>query len=249
MTSRMIRVAWGAALALAVVAGAGASEPQPVMFTTTVRVEVGGDGRVTDARPDEKLPTALHSTVLQGARALRFQVPKDEAYSSGVTFVQMRVCMAPAGQDLAVATQYLSNGPRRQTDAAPRYPADAARGGKGGDFKVVMHVAADGEATVESISNLAGGSIPAVFKSSIRDWVASLRYDPELVSGQPVATRVEMPIVYRAPGSKESLASELERRRQEAAMGDVCRRATGGRADQPPMQVALDSPFVLHAGI
>ena len=248
MKSRRNLLAWGAVLAMTVAANANAaSELQPVALTTTVRVEVGTDGLVTDAVADGKLPPVLLQAVARDARALRFQIPKDGAFSSGVTFVQMRVCLAPVGQDLSVATQYLSNGPRRQMETTPRYPIDAARRGKGGDFKVVMQVAADGAATVESISNLDGGEMPAAFAGSIREWVASLRYEPELVSGQPVATRVEMPLEFRMLGKQTSLAAELDRQKQEAAMSSVCQRAMGDRAPAP-VPVALDSPFVLVPG-
>ncbi len=226
---------------------ANAAQPmRPVALTTTVRVEVGAAGQVVSAIADEKLTPALVDPVLAGARALRFGLPA-EASSSGVTFVQIRVCVAPVGDGAAVATQYLANGPRAVDYPPPAYPMSAAKAGRSGDFKVTLQVGADGKPTLEAIRDASGATVRSDFRQSIAEWVPRLRYEPEQLAGKPVATRVEVPLSFEVFGSQRSLAVDLERKRKESDTSDLCQRAMDEQKPAP-VAVALDSPFVLRTG-
>ena len=133
----------------------------------------------------------------------------------------------------------------------PLYPREAAVRGLEGEFDLVVKVAPDGSATLESMEVL--GKNPSrdrrrdkIFEPELAQWIASLRFEPEQLDGVPVATRISIVADFKLVGEyvhSPRLAKERagQKRGSRAEASRECLAAS--REDGSPVPVVLDSPF------
>ncbi|MGQ4660478.1 energy transducer TonB [Lysobacter sp. F6437] len=224
-------------LAALMAGSAAASEPPSdglVVFSSNARVEVDAAGNVVDVQEDATLPVAIGQALEATVRDWKFKAPVlDGVRVGGVTYVRLGACAVPiVGGGYRLAFQYNGNGPLKLSFPAPRYPMDALAAQVGGDFNVTYRVEPDGTAVVEAIEG--SGPHARDFRSSLRNWIEKSTHKPELIAGQPVATRLSVPVEFhigrRLPEQEGTPESPS------------CQVALGKEAEQD-RTVALDSPF------
>ncbi len=227
--------------ALSLSAAASKSEPKLLLMQTQSRVEVDARGNVTAVKTLPELPVDIGRIVDDNVRKLRFQPPtKDGRAVSGVTFVVQDACAAPVDGKYQFAVKYRGNGPALDLGVVPAYPHQAQTGGVESRWAVEYEVSPEGKGRVAKLERTSGGGgrMDSLFRNSIVKWVGVVRFQPELLDGQPVATHVSNEVEFVLGPSKKLS--------QEQAGNDACRLALQER-DQAPHAVALDSPFKLIA--
>lgn len=241
-----MRKMWGIGLLLAALnASSGEPAPKPIHFRAHARVQLDAAGVPRQVEVDQKLPAVIREAIAQRVAQWRFEPARvDEQSRAGATTVFVDACAVPAANgDMRLAVDYGWNGPGyadgRYFHPAPRYPVEAAQRNKGGVFRVVLQIGADGRATVETIETLQG-QLP-LFEKALRTWVAALRYVPEEIEGAPVATRVAIPVDFAMGGFDR----KHERQEREARQrSPECMAAMGQDTEEAPQRpVVLDSPF------
>jgi len=242
-----MRKRWGIGLLLVALNAASAEPtPKPIHFRAHARVQLDAEGVPRQVEVDQKLPAVIRDAIAQRVAQWRFEPAQvDEQPRAGATTVFVDACAVPAENgDMRLAVDYGWNGPGyadgRYFHPAPRYPVEAAQRNKGGVFRVVLQIGADGRATVETIE-AQQGQLP-LFEKALRTWVTTLRYVPEEIEGAPVITRVAIPVDF-AMGGFDS--RKYERQQREARRrSPECMAAMGEDADDAPQRpVVLDSPF------
>lgn len=252
MKFRMISVTTAAmAMGIAGVAGAaGTGGGALTLISTQARVEISAEGKVIAVQPDPKLPVAVAQAIQSTVAGWRFAAPlKDGQPVGGVTYVQLGACAADVDGGLRMAFDYQGNGPRRDGPAFPRPPLSVGQvhPGQSAKMQLTYRVGADGVAEVESVDRLAGNAIISqAFRSALRDWIGASTFAPELVAGEPVATRMSLPIEFKVInlGYAKSRLSPKAVEQAFAAERSTCQVALGNTKKQDKA-VALDSPFKL----
>lgn len=235
-------------LLLGVVPGVNAEEP--LVFAATAMVDVDETGRVSAVAPDATLSPALQQLVREQVLSWRFSPPlQDGLPVAGTTYVSLKGCAIPDGVAYRVALDFKGNGPRYlkgpQIDP-PRYPVNAARSGREARAVVTYSVETDGSVRLDGIRYTHRKGASHDFDKAIARWVGGFTYAPERLAGQPVRTKIEMPVSFTLGdySSVNRIRAETERRYRESP---ECTAAMAGDDGQRP--VALDSPFTkLPAG-
>jgi len=239
-----------AAAGLASAAGKSA-EPQLSMFNTQARVEIGVDGKILAVQPDPALPPVIGQAIQSAVLGWRFAAPSRAGQPvGGVTFVQIAGCAVPVGDGLRMAFDYRSNGPGRSGQEAPRYPVDLARRGVSAALQLTYRVQADGTAVVEQVAVEKGDArVQKGFRRAIEEWIGSNRFQPELLDGQPVATRVSFPVEFMMSTkpfqSQAAVLREMKAQQQAWAADSTSCKTALGNAAKLDRTVVLDSPFKL----
>jgi hypothetical protein len=232
---------------LAVLAGlatsalASKSEPKLLLLETQSRIEIDAQGKVTAVKTTPDLPADIGKIVDDNVRKLRFQPPmKDGRAVSGVTYVVQDACAAPVDGSYRFAVKYRGNGPGIDQNLLPSYPHEAQTAGVESKWAVEYQISPDGKGRVTKLERTQGGGgrLDAAFRASIVRWAGAMKFQPELLDGQPVATRDSNVVEFVLGPSKEI---DLEH-----ADSDACQLALKQR-DEAPRAVALDSPFKLLA--
>lgn len=232
-----------------------AEKPKLVAFRAEARVAIDANGKPTQVEASKDLPEAIKEYIEKRVSAWSFAPPqRDGRVSAGVTYVHLGACAIPVANGYSLAIDYKGNGPGYENAYGrllpPRYPAAAQMAGQEAAINVTYIVEADGKATLESQDFTGTGRptdpIRKAFEVAIRDWVRQLRHSPEELAGNPVRTRLTVPVIFTlGDNPREEWLAEL---RKEAEESNECKMAS----DQQPglMPIALDSPFqlVLPAG-
>ena len=207
-----------------------------VVFSSDARVEVDAAGNVIDVREDPALPAEIGQALGAKVRGWKFDPPvRDGVTVGGVTYVRLGACAAPAeGGAYRLAFQYNGNGPLKRDFVPLRYPKEALTTGVEGNFEVTYRVEPDGTAIVEAIKGPRREL--KYFKATLETWIETAAYEPELVGGQAVATRLSVPVEFNLVDRGERAPQQDHRERSS------CQAALGKAADQD-RTVALDSPF------
>lgn len=230
-------------LAAALPAAAGEPVAKPVAFWASAMVEVGSDGRPVKVEASPDLPGAIRDFIEKRVASLRFSPPsRGDTMGSGVTYLHLGACAFPVDGGYRMGLDVKSNGPRPRGGTRlipPTYPPDAQRAGEEADLMVHWIVEPDGNVTLESIERKDGVVLRKgdSFDRSIRDWVRRLRFDPERLAGQPVRTRMSMPVEYSLDGNPGAIKRELQ---ETARRSRECRMAAFQAEGLQP--IALDSP-------
>ncbi len=223
------------------------AKPQVVAFNASVRVEVDPSGKPISVKAPDDLPVAIRSFIEKRVASWQYS----PALQGGrpvpaVTFVSVGACAIPtaAGDGFRLGLDFKGNGPRIANEFGrmppPSYPPDAQRSGLSGEFQVELTVSADGSAKATSIQPANGGtgrSYLATFEPTLRKWAQNLRYDPEIVAGQPVATRVTIPVGFWIGNGRGAHRKTIDR----TLASSECQLA-GAEAGREMGPVALDSP-------
>jgi len=211
---------------------------------------VDAAGVPTGVQASDKLPDSLRDRIEAVVGDWRF-VPAavDGVAAPATTYVALGVCAMPdASEGLNVAIDYKGNGPRpleRDVLLPPPYPIEAARAGMSVQLVAQYLVQSDGSVVLENVeyADDAKASTKRAFTPAIRDWVKQMRYEPERVAGQPVATRIRTPVQFELsrPGTTlKAMQKHLEERQRDLA---ECAAAAAG--DDKSRSIAVDSPVKL----
>lgn len=235
-------------VATGVVRAEPSSTPDVRTLTTVARLEVGGDGHVLDVRPDSSLSPAVADALVQTVRSWRFSVASPgHQPSSGVTFLRVRACVVPDGDQAQLKFKYLGNGPRSLGSPTPMFPAKAYQDGLDGHYRVVYRVQPNGKAIVEDIESVKGGSrADKRFHPAIHRWIEGASYTPEQINGEPVATRLTTTVEFFSSGTFDTLAEAKHHAGKELRVRQGCDATPD--ALESNRTIALDSPIALVPG-
>lgn len=220
----------------------------PQVFRTLAKVEIGAAGEIVSVVPEERLGSSIGSAVEKSVRMLSFAPAAVGGKPvAGVTYVRMKGCAAPLGQDqYRLAFEYEWHGPGQPRIVQPAYPRDALMRGISGNFDVQITVQPDGTARLDQVTVTQGGMrAEKAFADSIGAWVGALRYEPEVVAGKPVSTSLVVPLEFSLETSGRALKAEARKARAENMQSDACQLAFGLEQERSKATVALDSPFVI----
>ncbi|MFZ7096663.1 energy transducer TonB [Luteimonas dalianensis] len=227
--------------------------PEVSVFETVARVTVGVDGRPQEVQGAAELPGPLREYVESSLREWRFEpVVIDGVARTGTTWARLSVCAVPSGEGFALSSRHVANGPVPVGRAAqvkpPHYPVQALRRGLEAEVTVNYTVNTDGSATLDSVDYGDGYKKPLRqnFARGLRDWVSAMRYRPEELDGQPVATRLSTRVSFHmgtdGPATRREFEQAIIQRWKDSP---ECLAAEGL---QPRGQlVSADSHFRLRA--
>lgn len=218
-------------------------DPKIVAFRAEARVELDAAGRPTKIEASKDLPDAIRSYVEGRVAAYHFSPPaRDGVSGPAVTHLSLGACAVPSAGGYRLGLDLQGYGPRLARLGNPEYPREAARAHVQAQATMRVLVRADGTAALEKIE-YADPEQPArrAFDGAIGHLVSQLRFEPEQLAGQPVATRIELGANFVLPGDKNTreLKDQLQRK---YAMTRECQDAGADTGQQP---IALDSPVAV----
>jgi TonB family protein len=245
----MTRGSFAALLAVLASMPAAAADKaaEPVTFARQFAVEVDATGQVTTVKPDPTLPAAVNEAVAAGIRKARFSAPmRDGRAVPGSTFLWTIACAVPESGAYRMAVKVGAAGPAMSRLVLPSYPRDAERAGATAEFDVDFVVQPDGVPVLGEIRRGSGGNTRRFghsFEAVLRAWVKAMRFDPERLDGQPVATRMTMPVEFTLGSSPRGSSMGFDGK----PTCDLAMQARE-RSEAESRPVALDTPFrQLHA--
>lgn len=224
-----------------------------VAFNASVKVEVDASGKPVAIDAPADLPEAIAAAIEKRVAGwLYVPAHRDGQPVPATTYVSVGACAMPAEGGYRLGVDFKGNGPRVHSDTGrlppPSYPKSLVMRGVGGTFEVSYEVQPDGStklAGIESIGKRMKLDYRLAFEDALTDWVEGLRYDPEQVDGQAVATQVRFPVMYTVDDDDDRDARNWRqhyaaRLRELAIQSDECKFASG--AATGPIPLAVDSP-------
>jgi TonB family protein len=246
LAGRKAAWAWCALLAAGVARASAATAGTEIAreYRTQAVLDIGTAGNVTAIGFSGEVPAMLAAPARAAIAHWRFKPPVREGHAvTARTYVRvtLQVVRQPDG-NYGLRTVYRANGPGLSFPALPEYPPNEVR--QRGQGTVVMEaiVRPDGTLTdIHAASHHINHPNPGAFIKSAEAVMRRAVAQPERVDGQPVATRIQVPVVYalRSISRSEALS-------RQASNGTAPAASDGfhpiGEA------VALDSPVQLVAG-
>jgi hypothetical protein len=200
MKQKLIRVAVFAALACGGLGQAWALGPQPeeVRKTIHAKVSVGVDGRVTDATlVEKKVPAVIESAILARVKGWRFDpVTANGTAVPAVTYAAFYACAMKSGNGYDLAVKYLDNGPLLENSVRFEFQPVVSEFSKAEQtITVKLTILPNGKAQLDDVVLVdVDPRIDRDVRLSVKHWLDDMRYTPEQVGGQPVATAMEWPL-------------------------------------------------------
>lgn len=204
-----------------------------VAFNVGVKVEVDAKGTPVSVQAPADLPDAIRAFVEKRVASWTY-VP---AQVSGVpqpatTYVAVNACAVPTGAGYRLGVDFAGNGPRTAGDrtlSPPMYPRLAQRSGTEAVFELILGIEADGHAVIDNIERMDVSGRPgaAEFQPTLRQWIRSVRFDPEVVAGKPVRGQVRMSVDFVMPGGRGDLQDLREGLQLKAKTSPECQVASG----------------------
>lgn len=215
---------------------------EPLVFQASARIDVDATGAVTRVEPSDKLSPALRELVKTQIAGYRFEAPMHQGVKSGgTTYVALGGCAVPDGDGYKVSLDYKSAGPRLAGGGLlppPKYPQEAYSAGAEAEAVVAYVVQPDGAVALEGIGYKGTPRQKRHFDKALETWVGLLRYEPEVVAGHPVRTKLEVPVSFKLDGGSPRAWQKQQTERRLASPECTAAASSGGL--EP---VALDSPF------
>ena len=215
-----------------------------VAFYAPTRVDVDATGKPVRVEAPADLPEPIRVFIEKRVASWQYTpAMRNGTPQPATTYVQVGACAVPEGKGYRLAVDFKGNGPRLADGKPmlpPPYPHAPLVREVGGDFEVIIAIGADGQASPESIKPLQQSARwNREFESVLAPWVRRMRFDPEVVDGRTVASRMRVPVTFVIGGGSRE---EMREKRQQDALGkDECRIASGRVSGLQP--VALDSPI------
>lgn len=227
---------------------------EPVAFRAEAKVEIDAAGKPTKIEASSDLPDGVRKFIEARVATWQFAPPsRDGVVSSGVTYLKLGACAMPVENGYRMAVDFKGSGPRLRGMSMlppPRYPPEAQHSGQEADLVIDWIVEPDGRATLERIERKDGvvSRKNDSFYRVVREWVATLRYEPEELAGQPVRTRVSVPVQFELGSAGFSRGAYKRELQERASQSPECQVAAS-KLQQGLQPVAVDSPFkLLNAG-
>jgi hypothetical protein len=223
--------------------------PQVVAFNASVQVDVDATGKPVKVEAPGDLPQAIRSFIEKRVASWQYEPAKaDGRPVPATTYVSVGACAIPVGEGYRLGLDFKGNGPGLVSDTGrmlpPSYPLSAQIAGVGGAYQVAYSIQPDGSARLDEVKQLegTGGRYLKAFRDGLADWVAAMRYRPEMVNGKAVVTTMRFPVEFHVVESRgshsqwrDAYAAQL-RERAIASRECVAAATSGG-----PQPVAQDS--------
>ena len=217
-------------LAMQAAISTAAPEQKTVAFDASVKVEVDATGKAITIQAPEALPESVRAVIEKRVAAWQYEpATRNGAAMPSTTYVRVGVCAVPGSDDnhVKVGVDFKGNGPRVVNALGllprPMYPGKAYQMRVEGAFEVTIAVKPQGMADIESITALKqGGQAKGEFEAALRSWVDRLTFEPEIVAGRPITTRLRIPVDFtlsRAPSPVQSERENLKKSECMAAAG------------------------------
>ena len=242
---------------MAPAAAADEAKPGVVAFNASVRVDVDASGKPLKVEAPADLPESIRGFIEKRVASWQYQPAKQGGVAVGATtYVKVGACAIPdatsGGYRLGV--DFKGNGPRLVSASGnlppPQYPMEAARKSIGGTYMVSYAIRPDGSTQVSDIELVDGPKQSAKWlRPAINRWAESLRYEPEQVNGQAVATNMSFPVEFKVTTDRTRETQKTWRARYKAELesramaSSECQLASGAAVGLMP--IALDSPVTV----
>ena len=235
---------WIALVVGMLVAGvAGAADDRLVAFRAEARVELDAGGHPTRIEASKDLPEAIRAYIEKRIATYTFSPPaRDGVSGAAVTYLALGACAVPVDGGYRLGLDLKGNGPRFMGARiqAPEYPREAMRAHAQARITTQLLVAPDGSATLEKATYAdSHQQARRAFDDSLEQWARRLKFEPEQLGGQPIATRVEIGLNFTLPG-RESIREMEDGLRRRYAKAPECRAAAGEATGLE--SIAVDSP-------
>lgn len=234
-------MALGCAAAGPAVAADDAAKGEVVAFNATVRVEVDPAGKPVKVEAPADLPEAIRGFVERRVASWQYTPAQVAGVpQAAVTYVGVNACAVPAGTGYRLGVDFAGNGPRTASDRRlppPMYPRLAQRSGTDAVFVLILGVEPDGHVVIDQVerADISGRAGAGDFEPVLRQWIRTVRFDPEYVAGKPVRGQVRMPVEFSTRDT-----GDLETRREalqvKAKTSRECQIAAGEN-DMKPVAV------------
>lgn len=211
-----------------------------IAFNASVKVEVDAAGKPVKVEAPADLPEAIRSYIEKRVASWQYQPAKIEGVpQAATTYVAVNACAVPVADGYRLGVDFDANGARAADDkrlAPPMYPKDALHRGTEANFVLVLGVEPDGHAVIDKIekAEISARAGAKDFEPLLHRWVKTLRFDPELVAGNPVRGQVQVPVdfILRDFGNRKALVDELQ---AKAKASRECQMAATGDAGLKPV--------------
>ncbi len=181
-----------------VCSGLGQAKPEEVRKIIHAKVSVGADGRVTEATlVEKKVPATIESAVLARVRGWKFDpVVANGSAVPAVTYAAFYACAMKSGDGYDLAVRYLDNGPLLERSARFEFQPVVSEYSKAEQtITAKLTVLANGRVRLDDVVMVdVDPRIDRDVRLSVKHWLEDMRYAPEQIGGQPVATAMEWPI-------------------------------------------------------
>ena len=199
MKSQMLLAAAFALVSLALApTHALASKLETRWMPLQAKVSVGADGRVTDVvLVESEVSSTVKSIVVNNLKRWQFvPVLANGVAVPALTYVDFSACAIPSGDGYDLAIHYVDNGPLLvSAEELAFQPSVDEYSKKHQSIMVKFTAKADGHAQLQDAVMVdVSPLVQREVRSSIRDWVGSMRFKPEQIGGKPVATDMQWPI-------------------------------------------------------
>ena len=222
-----------------------------VAFNVGVKVEVDAVGKPISVQAPADLPEAIRAFVEKRVASWQYTPAQVAGVPQpAITYVGVNACAVPVGAGYRLGLDFAGNGPRTAADRTllpPMYPRLAQRSGTSAEFVLILGIEADGHAVIDQIerADISGRPGASEFEAVLRQWIKTVRFDPEQIAGKPVRGQVRMPVEFsmRDPGGRQALREELQ---VKAKTSRECQIASGENDMKPvalqPVVTVIPTP-------
>jgi hypothetical protein len=168
-------------------------------------VELNADGGVVSAAlpEDTKLPAAVRAPLMQNVQAMRFEPARvDGVAKPSRSWLNGRLRLVPQGDNYALVVEPMDLGPRPLKPFIARTGPPPAK-----PQRFLMHFEVSAEGRVQNIEITALDRKSSINRS-LSEALKDLRFEPEQVDGQAVATTLRWPFQVRK-GTADLLEFDL----------------------------------------
>jgi hypothetical protein len=222
-----------------------------VLFSTQARVEIDSQGKVTNVTPDPTLSPAISKAIQQTVGSWQFAPPaRAGRVGGGVTYLSLSACAALENGTYRLAVDLLGSGPSWK-GPAPTFPAQIMRAGRSVSLRLDYRVLADGTGQIDDVVFTKGStsSDERALRESMRKWIRASKFQPEILDGVPLVTRVSSTMNFvsekRTYPSLSAAQSATEKGQRESAAANATCKTAMEAARGADRQIAVDSPFQL----
>jgi len=212
-----------------------------VAFEASVRVDVDAAGKPVKVEAPADLPVAIRGFIEKRVASWQYQAAKIEGVpQAATTYVDVNACAVPVADGYRLGLDFDGNGMRRAGDQRfkpPLYPVKAEINGTEAEIVLILDVREDGSARIEEVEKVEYSGRTAkegrmAFRPALERWVKTIRFDPELVAGKPVAGKVRIPVSFslRDEGDAKALRADLQAKSRASR---ECQIAAGEDASKP----------------
>lgn len=219
-----------------------------------IGADVDAQGHITATQVDPGVPTSIAPVLASAVKQWQFVPAKLNGRSVPAhTFISAKLQALPnASGQYNLRISFLGNGPKVNPHGGvqPRYPQDAIQAREPAFVILDATVQADGSLTDMTVSSrFEGWPLRPTFKQAVLAAAQHWHAIPEQVDGQPVATRLRIPVEFSIEGERFTreqikILREAARKESATANAEVAQPAVPLPSEQ---EVALDSPLQPNA--